>query len=358
MVKKMVKLRNSNFELLRIISMLMIILHHFVVHSYYHPIVNNTNFINDFVIFFFRSGGKLGVALFTMITGYFMVYSKGNIKKILSLECQVLFTSIIIFLVFVFLNNDLFTFKNILKYFLPNISKTFWFFSSYFVLYFFIPYINKLFLSLGKKEFLRLLIIGFLFLILLPSIFEFRSSINNTIYLFYYYMLGAFIRIFDVRKWGKLKSFCGFSFSYLLVVLISLLIREFSFDYPQLENYIFYFSKIDNIFIFSSSLYLFLFFKSLNLGNISVINKIASTSFGVYLFHDHLLMRDFLWKKTFSIVSYVDNTYLVFYGVIVAVIIYMAGSFFELFRKFIFRLFFLLFNYFKGCYLKCKYYFK
>lgn len=154
-MNKIVKLRNSNFEALRIISMLMIILHHFVVHSYYHPIINNTNFVNDFVIFFFRSGGKLGVVLFTMITGYFMIYSRANIKKLLLLEGQVLFTSIVIFIVFVFYNNDLFTIKNVVQYFLPNINKTFWFFSGYFVLYLFMPYINNYFLLWKKTNFLN-----------------------------------------------------------------------------------------------------------------------------------------------------------------------------------------------------------
>lgn len=358
MVKKTENLRNSNFELLRIFSMLMIILHHFVVHSYYHPVVNNTNFVNDFIIFFFRSGGKLGVALFTMITGYFMIYSKGNIKKILLLECQVLFTSVVIFLVFAFFNNDLFTCKNILKYFLPNINITFWFFSSYFVLYFFIPYINKLLLNLEKKDFLKLIVIGFVFLILLPSFFTVRASITNTIYLFFYYILGAYIRIYDIKKWKKLKSFCGFCFSYLLIILFSMLIREFSFNYSILDAYIFYSSNIYNIFVFSSSLFLFLFFKEVNLGNNKFINGISSTSFGVYLFHDHPLMRDFLWKNDFSILSFVDSKYLFFYGMVISVGIYVVGSFFEFFRKFIFKIFFTLFIFFKGCLFKLMYFCK
>lgn len=344
-MKEVKKLRFSNFELLRIISMLMIILHHFVVHSYYHPFSHNTNFINDFIIFFFRSGGKLGVALFTMIIGYFMIYSNFNCKKLLLLEIQVLFTSIFIFLIFSFYNIELFTFKNIFTYFFPNINKVFWFFSSYFVLYLFIPYLNKLLLALDKKNFLKLLLFGFVFLILLPSFFVVRGSITNTIYLFYYYIIGVYIRIFGIKRWNKISCFFGFLFSYLSIILISLLIREFSFDYFILENYIFHFSKLDSIFIFSSSLFLFLFFEKLSLGRINLINKFSSTSFEVYLFHDHPLIRDFLWKNNFSIINYIDSVYLGVYGVFVAIFIYILGSIFELIRRIIFK-------FFRFCFLK------
>ena len=61
--------RNSSFELLRIISMLLIVAHHFVVHG-------NFDLISSFSknVFFLQSlsmFGKFGVNLFVLISGYF-----------------------------------------------------------------------------------------------------------------------------------------------------------------------------------------------------------------------------------------------------------------------------------------------
>ena len=69
--------RDSNFELYRIVAMLLIIAHHFVVNSgildkaYEAPLSANSIFL-----FLFGAWGKTGINCFMMITGYFMCKSK------------------------------------------------------------------------------------------------------------------------------------------------------------------------------------------------------------------------------------------------------------------------------------------
>ena len=132
-MNKVVKKRESNFELLRIVSMLFIILHHFVYYSDYQigQVVN----LNDFVLIFFKSGGKLGVILFVMITGYYKIKSKeSKYSKLVGLELQVLFYSLGIFIFVMIFGNRAFLWTEFSKLLLPNVSKTYWFFSSYFIL--------------------------------------------------------------------------------------------------------------------------------------------------------------------------------------------------------------------------------
>lgn len=99
------KKRNSNFELLRIISMLLIVFHHSVVHGLLiasasmnqgTPVSNQvwlTTFTGQLVAMF----GKVAVAVFVMISGYFLVNSsfswEKSLKKILFLVAQVYFYS-------------------------------------------------------------------------------------------------------------------------------------------------------------------------------------------------------------------------------------------------------------------------
>ena len=55
--------------------------------------INSIN-INRFVGQFLYIGGKLGVVIFVLISGYFLVDSKFKIKKLLKLFLEVLFYSV------------------------------------------------------------------------------------------------------------------------------------------------------------------------------------------------------------------------------------------------------------------------
>ena len=61
------KIRNSNIELLRIISILMIIAGHYYVHGGF----SDVSPFNECVLKIFGGCAKIGVACFVLITGYF-----------------------------------------------------------------------------------------------------------------------------------------------------------------------------------------------------------------------------------------------------------------------------------------------
>lgn len=74
----MKKQRQSNIELLRIISILFIISFHYAYKCSY----NFEEFtVNKFIIKAFYMFGELGVNLFFLITGYFMCKGKFSFKK-------------------------------------------------------------------------------------------------------------------------------------------------------------------------------------------------------------------------------------------------------------------------------------
>lgn len=71
--------RNSNFEILRIISMIMIIAHHYAVHGF---VSNDLEYsFNRYIVGILSLGGKLGNTIFILISGYFMVNSRITKKK-------------------------------------------------------------------------------------------------------------------------------------------------------------------------------------------------------------------------------------------------------------------------------------
>ena len=75
--------RESNFELLRILAMLMIVASHYAVHGIGFDNWTTGSLVNRWCIAFFFSGGEIGVALFFMISGYFLIIKeKISVKKV------------------------------------------------------------------------------------------------------------------------------------------------------------------------------------------------------------------------------------------------------------------------------------
>lgn len=63
------KVRNSNLEILRIIAIIMIIMHHYAIYRGF--IWENSIAVNRIIVNIFQMFGKLGVCLFIIISGFF-----------------------------------------------------------------------------------------------------------------------------------------------------------------------------------------------------------------------------------------------------------------------------------------------
>lgn len=90
--------RESGLELYRIIGMILIVAHHYVVNSgllelmYQEPLCGKSIFL-----FLFGMWGKTGINCFVLITGYFMCTSRITLRKFLKLLMMVYFYRIIIY---------------------------------------------------------------------------------------------------------------------------------------------------------------------------------------------------------------------------------------------------------------------
>lgn len=97
----MKKERNTNLELYRILLMLAIIAHHYVVNSGLMPILkeDSLSFRSGF-FYLFGMWGKTGINCFVLITGYFMCKSEITWRKFLKLVFEWEFYHIVIFFIF------------------------------------------------------------------------------------------------------------------------------------------------------------------------------------------------------------------------------------------------------------------
>lgn len=323
-VEKTVKReRQSNFELLRIVSMLMIIAHHFSYHGGFsfapQELSVNAVWINSLLPI-----GKIGVDIFVLISGYFLSKSsKLTVKKIAKFWGQLLFYSAFIYIIFVLIQKEEWSVKALLSSFIPR-----WFASTYFYMFLLSPLLNKIIDSITQRQHIIVLLGGFVLWCVIPTLLAQVCGSNKLLWFIYLYFVSAYIRKYaDNINLSSLKCLIAAVFFWLVSFLLELVFPQIFIVFPK------YFSHdMNTVFVFLSSVFLFLAFKNFKTGCIKAVNVIASATFGVYLIHDNDLVRNVLWNDIFRNTAYQNSRILIPYTIFAVVCIFVVSSVIELVR--------------------------
>lgn len=326
------KKRESKYELLRIISMLLIIAHHFSVHGgFKYP--NNTLAVNSVFTQILLSGGKLGVNIFVLISGYFLSKSKIKVKRIICLCLQILFYSLVIFGVFTIAGLQPFSIKELIKNIFPISYNLWWFASTYIALYLLSPFINKVISVLSKKQYRLLLIIMFVMWSFIPTLLFTFSQANDLLWFVFLYLLAGYIRIHLDEKTNSVKRYCIITIALIfLIFLLNILFDVLGMKIAFFAKHATTFYSQDRVTTLLIAVFMFLMFKNLKIKPSVIINSIASTVFGVYLIHDHPWVRKWLWTNVLANNTYAHSKWLVAYAFGAVCVVFVVCSLIEFTR--------------------------
>lgn len=327
-------IRNSNIEILRIISMLFIVFSHY---SFHDGIVKTTlplgvnRFLLNILVL-----GNIGVILFVFISGYFLINSnKVTLKKILKFVLQVWFYSSIIYIISCLGGVANFSIKGLIVNFLPIISKRYWFATCYFTIYIFHPFINKFLKTLSKREYQLFLIISLIVFSLIPTFFTSSANFygNELVQFLLFYSIGAYLKIYGVSDLVKKRNIYMLIVSSLTLVLSVVVINLLSVKMSLLGMYVNQFYERYSIVAIIFSISLFIHFAFQKPFYNKFINIISSTMFGIYLIHDNNYIRDLLWKDIFHTGEYVLSNWLFVHAVLCVILIFTVCIIIELLRQ-------------------------
>ena len=321
------KKRKTNVELFRIFLMMMIIAHHYVVNSGITDLWNSQHItFNLLFLELIGWGGKCGINCFILITGFFMCKQKFSWMKFIKLALEIEFYSVVIYLLFVISDYTPFSIKDFSKSILIIplvIGKSF--VGGYIVLYLLIPFINATIAGINKKMMKQLIII----LLCVYSIIPTLLYTHLYEYIGWYitvYLIGAYLRLYSPSWMSNTKKVNIFLLTNFLLVGISILIMNYidARKGNTLPWDIYYFVNDSNkILAISTAVCLFVFFNHIKIGYIPFINKIALTTFGVFLIHAHSdTMRTLLWKDWLNVPSYYNNSMLWLHAITSVLIVY------------------------------------
>lgn len=330
------KVRNTSIELLRIIAMVMIIFHHFAVHGGFTFEEADVS-ISHFWYYFIQMGGKIGVNIFVMISGFFLVESKDkqvfNFKRILKFWGQVFFYSVLLTIIAWITSIGEVGIKELIKMMFPLTFGTWWFASTYFVLYLIHPFLNRFLHSINKQTYQKLLVLLVIIWCIIPTFTTFNYQGNDLLWFITLYCITGYIKLFGLNpKFHTKHYFFLWLVCSLLTYLTAVIFALLGTKLPIVASHATYFFGQEKITILLVSLSLFMIFASLEIKHSNVINTIASTTFGIYLIHDNEYIRMFLWRTIFNNAAYADTLFLIPYSILSVGIVFAVCSAVELLR--------------------------
>jgi surface polysaccharide O-acyltransferase-like enzyme len=313
--------RQSNFELLRIIAMVLIIIHHITYHVVLkqlefgpHNIYAFGEMFNNFTYYkrlslleYNLAFGKIGNFLFIILSGYFLIDKKDidiikQGKKLLSQVIYMIFVLLLASFIYTKFNTG-FTGATVFS----NINTQWWFVGYYFVVILAGKlFLNKFLNKLSNKEYLSFLLILFAVCQLSFSRDIIEKVVSSTfVYGIFVYSLGGYIKKYNPFKDVK-------STVFVLSIILSFVLMTLSYrNQVQRDIALALFNKMPNyyqtftnyseysIIVLIIGLSLFELFRRMNIKYSKVINYIASTTFMIYLFHDnefiHSITRSIDW---------------------------------------------------------------
>lgn len=301
------KSRNTSLDLLRIISMLMIVILHVNSHG---EVLNNISYVNSTIARFFEYFCVCSVNIFVLISGYFLVDSKFKLSKVIKLLLQVWFYSWVINIIMVFTGNATFSAKELISIAFPISYKEYWFITAYLIMYLMSPVLNRLIKSLTQHQHKLLIIL----LLLLTSVWHDLIPASDPLYINNGYSFFWFIVLYFISAYIKKYDFsikkpaCVYFACCIAMFLSSMILHTVVNGRDLLENYlpVDHFGKYCSVLNVISSVSLFCLFRKTSIKHGNIFSRIAPYIFGVYLIHDNIHLRDFIWIKIFKL-SINDN---------------------------------------------------
>ena len=312
--------RNSNLELLRIISMFLIVAHHYSLHGFIKIETYNVDY-NKCLIDILSLGGKIGVACFILISGYFMLDNKLNMKKIWKIMGEVYFYSygmLVLFFTVLEPVNEM-NAMSIITSILPITYSAYWFITDYIILMIISPYLNKFIYNLNKTE-LRNFIICMVFLwSIYKTITTAELGYNDLGWFIVLYCIAAYIKLyveFIIKKSKKNKIILLTSILIFIILTIGCNILTKNTGNIFYLKYIRIISSLNSILTTILSTTMFLYFLKKEEKYNSIINKISKYTLGIYLIHDNILFRPYLWNNILKNEQFYASNFLIIHAII------------------------------------------
>lgn len=332
------KERNIGLDILRILSMFMILILHLLGKS--GMLVKENNNQAYYLIYnLMEALSIVAVNCYVLISGYFLIKSEFKWKKVCTLWKETLFYSIFVFIATTIVTKE-FSLVLLIKSCFPILTREYWFINTYLLMYILSPFINKLIYALKKDELKKLiiiLIIAFSIWSILPKHYVFDSTGGYGIVWFVcLYIISAYIRLY-LENMELKASICELAYLATAVLITVIMVILDNIGKGTLKEK---FLEYNNFLVLIESLSLFMVFRNLKVERksfIKIIEFVSPLTLAVYLIHEQYGLSNILYYNILNMKKCYNNNYSIFIIIGYAILIFTICIFIEYIRKTVFN---------------------
>lgn len=338
--------RDPNFELMRIVSMAMIVAHHYAVHGIMslegrtdYSIWREGMFLNKVFSSVMLPGGGVGIALFFMITGYFAVNNEEHLKlkKIVVTSVFYGWFAAALYVLAYCLRSDIDFYGQFRNAFISMLSPVtggaWWYVTTYFWLALLSPTINRMIRDLSNRKLGICVVIVGLFGYAID--FHTGTKFIDLQRAIFFYLMGCFYRRSMNKKASRHISFLFFVITWMIIS--ALLYHASSIDTIGIVDKIIVkvITSINSFVVTPVCAFCaFDWFARYERAKSIDINRIAKTTFGIYLFHDSFIAQILIWNVIFDVknVQFMSNLFPL-YAISTVSVVFIVGSIVDVLRE-------------------------
>lgn len=291
-----IKERNYGIDFLRIVSMMLIPVLHILGQG---GVIDNTPYgsAGYWLEWIMETAAYCSVNCYALISGYVGYGSKHRYSSLLNITLQAIFYLLGVTTLFAVFKPGSVGIKDFIKACIPFGFDAYWYYSAYFCMFFFIPYLNIIIEKTGEKQAKRLVILITVLFSLMPTVFCRDLFGTNegycVLWLMLLYLIGAYMKKYDIcEKYHGFKCLLGYFICVFFAWGFKFVMHDKSFNLM----FISYTSPA----ILASAVFLFLFFAGLKVKGfwVKFTGFFAPASFGVYLLHvEPLVWNNILYGR-------------------------------------------------------------
>ena len=331
--------RNHGIDLLRMFSMLMVVILHILGQGGVLAAADGLSWRHG-LCWLLEAASFCAVDCYALISGYVGTDSKFKVSGIALLWLRVVFWTLIITTAALVIAPELVGLRQYARAVFPVCTKQYWYFTSYFCVFFFMPFLDSAVERLPRRLMTFLLSALAVIFTLLPlaaraDLFGAASG-YTPIWLIVLYLFGAYARKYalldKLRGVKALAMYAATTIVTLAVKLAGEALGISRFDPGFLYSY-------TSPTVLAAAVCLLGFFAGLRIGDGAgrVIGLIAPTAFSVYLIHTHPLIWMFLLENRFAALAELRAPLCVLAVAGCAIAVFAVCTGLDLLRELLFR---------------------
>ena len=322
--------RSSNIELLRIISIVLILLYH---------LARNTvpqNIGETLVITSLSSWGILGVNCFVAVSSYFLLDQKFKFSRIASVLVQTVFYGIIflgIRVVTDYANLGTPVVSNLFELVFKGFTAPFWvtrywFVWTYMLLCLVSPFLNLFIEKLTRENHVKLLIC-MSFILIYGTFGNGTGIVCDLAFFVYIYFAVAFIKKYPNGSFEKFAVLGSIFMAVALIIAKTVLSMLGSFG-DMVSSSLFSTNR-HSAYMVIMALFVFCAFKKFKIKQNNAVNFLAVQTLGIYLFHESNLFNiaDYTYEKIETITALPSSVIII----ICTVLLFAAATLVDFIRR-------------------------